>query len=77
LISRLANPNHAASLENLKRRCEQFTELGLTHIYAPVGGMPAQKFVEDDYKTGADQMRKVGDVVKQFNLRMTAEFTRG
>ena len=71
------NPNHAASLENLKRRCEQFTELGLTHIYAPVGGMPAQKFVEDDYKTGADQMRKVGDVVKQFNLRMTAEFTRG
>jgi len=71
------NPNHAMALENLKRRCEQFTELGLAHIYAPVGGMPAQKFVEDDYKTGADQMRKVGDVVKQFNLRMTAEFTRG
>jgi 2-keto-myo-inositol isomerase len=69
------NSNHAASLENLKRRCEQFTELGLTHIYAPVGGM--SKFVEDDYKTGADQMRKVGDVVKQFNLRMSAEFTRG
>ena len=71
------NSNHAASLENLKRRCGQFTELGLTHIYAPVGGMPAQKFVEDDYKTGADQMRQVGDVVKQFNLRMSAEFTRG
>jgi 4-hydroxyphenylpyruvate dioxygenase len=69
------NSNHAASLENLKQRCEQFTELGLTHIYAPVGGM--SKFVEDDYKTGADQMRKVGDVVKQFNLRMSAEFTRG
>jgi 4-hydroxyphenylpyruvate dioxygenase len=69
------NSNHAASLENLKRRCEQFTELGLTHIYAPVGGM--SKFVEDDYKTGADQMRKVGDVVKQFNMRMSAEFTRG
>ena len=69
------NSNHAASLDNLKRRCEQFTELGLTHIYAPVGGMA--KFVEDDYKTGADQMRKVGDVVKQFNMRMSAEFTRG
>ena len=71
------NPNHAASLDNLKRRCEQFTELGLSHIYAPVGGMPTQKFVEDDYKIGADQMRRVGDVVKQFNLRMSAEITRG
>jgi len=71
------NSKHAASLDNLKRRCEQFTELGLSHIYAPVGGMPAQKFVEDDYKIGADQMRKVGEVVKQFNLRMSAEFTRG
>jgi len=69
------NPNHAAALDNLKRRCEQFAELGLTHIYAPVGGM--QKFTEDDYKIGADNMRSAGDVVKPFNLRMTAEFTRG
>jgi 4-hydroxyphenylpyruvate dioxygenase len=69
------NPNHAAALDSLKRRCEQFTELGLTHIYAPVGGM--QKFVEDDYKTGIDQMRKVGDVAQQFRLMMMAEFTRG
>jgi 2-keto-myo-inositol isomerase len=69
------NSNLAASLDNLKRRCEQFTELGLTHIYAPVGGM--SKFVADDYQTGIDQMRKVGDVVKEFNLRMSAEFTRG
>jgi 2-keto-myo-inositol isomerase len=69
------NPNHAASLDNLKRRCEQFTELGLTHIYAPVGG--TQKFVEEDYKTGADQMRKVGEVAQQFRVTMMAEFTRG
>src|ERR1041384_4792551 len=46
------NSTHSASLENLKRRCEQLTELGLTHIYAPVGG--TQKFVEDDYKTGVE-----------------------
>ena len=69
------NSNHAASVENLKRRCEQFAELGLTHIYAPVGGM--QKFVEDDYRTGVAQMRRVGDVVSQFRLTMMAEFTRG
>jgi 2-keto-myo-inositol isomerase len=69
------NPNHATALENLKKRCEQFAELGLKHIYAPVGGM--QKFAEDDYKTGADNMRSAGDVVKQYDMRMTAEFTRG
>ena len=69
------NPNHATALDNLKKRCEQLAELGLKHIYAPVGGM--QKFTEDDYKTGADNMRSAGDVVKQFDLRMTAEFTRG
>ena len=68
------NSNHSASLENLKRRCEQLTELGLTHIYAPVGG--TQKFVEDDYKTGVDQMRKVGEVAQQFHVTMMAEFTR-
>ena len=80
-IADVFNPDGSPSQESpryvLRQLCEQFTELGLTHIYAPVGGMPAQKFVEDDYKTGADQMRNVGDVVKQFNLRMSAEFTRG
>jgi 4-hydroxyphenylpyruvate dioxygenase len=69
------NPNHATALDNLKKRCEQLAELGLKHIYAPVGGM--QKFTEDDYKTGADNMRSAGDVVRQFDMRMTAEFTRG
>ena len=69
------NPNHAAALDNLKKRCEMFTELGLTHIYAPVGGM--QKFVEDDYKTGAENMRQAGDVAKQFRMTMMAEFVRG
>ena len=69
------NPNHAAALDNLRKRCDMFAELGLTHIYAPVGGM--QKFTEEDYKTGADNMRSVGDVVKQYRMTMTAEFTRG
>jgi 4-hydroxyphenylpyruvate dioxygenase len=68
-------PNHATALDNLKKRCEMLAELGLTHIYAPVGG-GMQKFTEDDYKTGADNMRQAGDVAQQFRMRMTAEFTR-
>lgn len=68
------NPNHATALENLRRRCATFAELGLKHIYAPVGGM--QKFVEGDYTTGAENMRQVGDVAREFQMTAMAEFVR-
>ena len=29
------NTNHAAALEDLKKRCEMFADAGLKHIYAP------------------------------------------
>ena len=48
--------------------------LGLTHIYAPTA--TTQKFTEDDYKTGADNMHKVGDVAKDFRMKVMAEFVR-
>jgi 4-hydroxyphenylpyruvate dioxygenase len=68
------NPNHAASLENLKKRCEMFATLGLSRIYAPTA--TTQKFTLDDYKTGADNMREVGEIVKQFRMTAMAEFVR-
>jgi len=68
------NPNHAASLENLKKRCEMFAALGLTHIYSPTG--TTQKFTQDDYKTGVDNMREVGEIAKQFRMTAMAEFVR-
>jgi sugar phosphate isomerase/epimerase len=68
------NPNHAAALDDLKRRCEMFAELGLNRIYAPTG--TTQKFTEEDYKTGVENMRKVGEVARQFRMTMMAEFVR-
>ena len=68
------NPNHAAALDNLKRRCEMFKTLGLARTYAPVTA--TAMFKEDDYKTGVENMRKVGDVAKQFGMTAMAEFTR-
>ena len=69
------NPNHAGAIENLKKRCEQLATLGLTKFYAPV--TPATKFTEDDiYRTGAENMRSVGEVAKQFDMTAMAEFTR-
>jgi 4-hydroxyphenylpyruvate dioxygenase len=68
------NPNHAAALENLKKRCEMFAGLGLNRIYSPT--TTTSKFTEDDYKIGVDNMRRVGDVAQQFRLTFMAEFVR-
>ena len=68
------NPNRAASLDNFKKRCEQFAMLGLTRIYSPT--TTTEKFTEDDYKAGAANMREVGEIAKQFNLTAMAEAVR-
>jgi len=68
------NPNHAAGLEDLKRRCDMFSALGLARLYAPTG--TTAKFTTDDYKIGVDNMRQVGDIAKQFGMTAMAEFVR-
>jgi sugar phosphate isomerase/epimerase len=68
------NPNHAAGLEDLKRRCEMLGALGLKRTYAPTS--TTSRFTLDDYKAGVDNMRQVGDVAKQFGLIAMAEFVR-
>jgi 4-hydroxyphenylpyruvate dioxygenase len=68
------NPNHAAALENLKKRCEMFAALGLQRIYAPTA--TTQKFTSDDYKAGADNMRQVAEIAKQFQMTAMAEAVR-
>ena len=68
------NPKHAAALEDLKKRCEMFSALGLTRIYAPTG--TTQKFTPEDYQAGARNMHDAGDVVKQFNMTIMVEALR-
>jgi 2-keto-myo-inositol isomerase len=68
------NPNHDLAIESLKKRCEMLAVLGPARFYAPVTA--TAKFTQDDYKIGAENMRKVGDVAKQFGMTAMAEFTR-
>ena len=68
------NPNRATALDNLKRRCEQFAELGLPRIYSPTA--TTQKFTEEDYKTAGDRLREVGTIGQQFKLTLMFEFVR-
>ena len=67
-------PNRAAVLDDFKKRCEMFAELGLTRIYAPT--TTTRTFTPDDYKAGADTMRDVGEIARQFGMTAMAEAVR-
>jgi 4-hydroxyphenylpyruvate dioxygenase len=68
------HPKRAALLDEFRKRCEQFAALGLTRIYSPTP--TTERFTEDDYKTGVDNMREVGNIGKQFGLSVSVEATR-
>jgi 2-keto-myo-inositol isomerase len=68
------NPNRAAALDNLKRRCEMYASMGLNRAYASTA--TGKKVTEDDYKAGADNMHDAGEVAKQFNMSLRIEFLR-
>jgi 2-keto-myo-inositol isomerase len=70
------SPTRAAALEAFRKRCEQFVALGLTRIYSPTTTMPTQKFTQDDYRAGADNMRELGEIARGFGLTMMAEAVR-
>ena len=69
------NPKRAAALDSLKQRCELYSSLGLKQIVCPCN--TAQKIAEDDYKMGLDNMREVGEIVKQYPMTAMVEFSRG
>jgi len=68
------NPDRATALDSFRNRCEMYATLGLTNIYAPTA--TAKKFTLDDYKVGADNMREVGEIARQFGMIAMAEAIR-
>jgi sugar phosphate isomerase/epimerase len=68
------NPNRAAALDTLKRRCAMFAELGLPRIYQPVGG--TGPYQADDYRAAAANLREVGDIARQHRLQFLIEAPR-
>src|SRR5215831_15374018 len=70
----IPGPARAASLETWKRRCEQFSTIGLQKIYCP--SVTNRKVSAEDYKATPGCIRETGDITKQFNLTAMIEFTR-
>jgi sugar phosphate isomerase/epimerase len=67
-------PNRAAALDNFKKRCEMWAELGIPLIYTTT--QSSIKPTPDDYKAAADNAREVGEIAKQFRLNAAFEFVR-
>lgn len=70
----IPGPAHAASLETWKKRCEQFSTLGLPRMYCP--SLTTRKVTPDDYKSTPACLREAGDIAKQFSMVSMIEFTR-
>jgi 2-keto-myo-inositol isomerase len=68
------SPDHTAAFDGLKRRLEMFAALGLKKVYTTTNG--TQKLTLDDYKVVVEQMRRVGDMAKQFEMMAMVEFVR-
>lgn len=70
----IPGPAHAATLETWRRRCEQFSTIGLQKIYCP--STTNRRVTADDFKATPDCIREGGEIAKQFNLTAMIEFAR-
>jgi len=70
----IPGPNRTASLETWKKRCDQFSSLGLKRIYCPA--VTSRKVTPEDYKGSADCIREGGEVAMQYRMTAMIEFLR-
>jgi sugar phosphate isomerase/epimerase len=70
----IPGPARTASLDTWKKRCEQFSTLGVPKIYCP--SVTNRKVTMDDYKATPGCIREAGDIAKQYNITAMIEFAR-
>src|SRR3984885_7655886 len=70
----IPGPARAASLDTWKKRCEQFSTLGVPKLYCP--SVTNRKVTMDDYKATPGCIHEAGDIAKQYNITGMIEFAR-
>ena len=70
----IPGPARTSSLETWKKRCEQFSSLGLPRLYCP--SVTTRKVTPEDYKATPGCIHEAGEIAKQYNLTAMIEFTR-
>jgi sugar phosphate isomerase/epimerase len=68
------NPKFEENLEAFQKRCDQFAELGAPLVYSPCA--TSAKFTPDDYGRSLQNIRRVAEVARRFQLKVAAEFVR-
>lgn len=70
----LPGAQHAAALETWKKRCEQFSQIGLQKIYCP--STTNTRITADDFKATPGAITEAGDIAKSFGLTAMIEYAR-
>ena len=70
----IPGPARAASLETWRRRCDQFSNLGLQKIYSP--SLTNRRVTAEDFAATPDCIRETGEIAREFDLTAMVEFTR-
>jgi 2-keto-myo-inositol isomerase len=68
------NPDRTAALDDLKKRCEMYANMGLDRVYATTA--TSKKVTVEDYEAGPENMHDAGEIAKQFNMSLRTEFLR-
>jgi 2-keto-myo-inositol isomerase len=68
------NPDRTAALDDLKKRCEMYANMGLDRVYATTA--TSKKVTVEDYEAGPENMHDAGEIAKQFNMSLRIEFLR-
>lgn len=70
----MLGPMHAAALDTWKKRCEQYSEIGLTKLYCP--STTNTRVTAEDMKGTPQAIRDAGEIAKQFNITGMIEYAR-
>jgi sugar phosphate isomerase/epimerase len=70
----IPGPERAASLETWKKRCDQFSGLGLQKIYS--ASTTRRRVTAEDFAATPDCIRETAEIAKEYNLTAMIEFTR-
>ncbi|HEU4684069.1 MAG TPA: TIM barrel protein, partial [Nitrospira sp.] len=70
----IPGPARAASLETWRKRCDQFSQLGLQKIYCP--SITNRRVTQADMDATPQAIREAGDIAKEYGLTSMIEFAR-
>ncbi len=70
----IPGPARAVSLKTWRRRCEQFSTLGLQKIYCP--SMTTRSVTVEDFAATPDCVREAGEIAREYDLTAMIEFIR-